>query len=255
MTKQSGLGDGLWFGGYDLSGDIGSLGTISGRMTPLDVTAIDKEAPEREGGSRDGLIEYTSWFNPTAGQAHPVLSVMPTTDVQVTYRRGGSLGSPAASIISKQPKYDGSRSQDGAFSFALSAVSNRYGLEWGLLHTAGIRTDTEATSPATGVDGGAATSFGLQAYLHVFAFTGTDATITIQESSAVDGGGDAFADVVGGGFTQILAAGFVPQTERIYTARDLAVEQYLRVITTTTGGITSLSFAVNIVRNQTAVVF
>jgi hypothetical protein len=35
MAKQSGLGDNLYVAGYDLSGDIGSLETISGRLALL----------------------------------------------------------------------------------------------------------------------------------------------------------------------------------------------------------------------------
>ena len=32
MAKQSGLGDNFYIGGYNLSGDVGSLGSISGAM-------------------------------------------------------------------------------------------------------------------------------------------------------------------------------------------------------------------------------
>jgi hypothetical protein len=100
------------------------------------------------------------------------------------------------------------------------------------------------------VDFGAESDFGLQAYLHVFAFTGTDVTIKLQESS--DNSGDAYADVVGGGFTAVASA---PTSERIATAVDLTVEQYLKVTTVTTGGFTSCAFAVMVVRNEATPVF
>jgi hypothetical protein len=68
-------------------------------------------------------------------------------------------------------------------------------------------------------------------------------TMVIEESSD-NGGGDAFAAVVGGTFTQVTAA---PDSERIVTGT-IAVEQYLRVSTTTSGGFTSVQFVVSISR-------
>ena len=47
MAKTSGLGDNCYVGGYDLSGDIGSLGKISGSVATIDVTGINKSAFER----------------------------------------------------------------------------------------------------------------------------------------------------------------------------------------------------------------
>jgi len=74
-------------------------------------------------------------------------------------------------------------------------------------------------------------------------------TIKIQESSD-DGAGDAWTDVVGGAFTSVAEG---PQVQRIETARDLAVERYLRVVTTTTGGLTSVEFLVTVTKNTTEV--
>ena len=248
MAIQGGMGDNLWVGGYDLSGDIGSLGQIACPRSVQDTTPINMWAYRRLLLRKDGAIDFTSFFNPSAGAAHPVLSALPTTDVSVAYCRGTSLGSPAACVIGKQIDYVPAEGADGSLTFTTNVQASGYGLEWGNLHTAGIRTDVGATSPATGVDGRAASLYGLQAYLHVFEITGTDATIKLQESSAVDGGGDAFADIVGGGFTALTGASD-HTTQRIKTANDLAVERYIRVVTTTAAGFTSLSFGVIVVRN------
>ncbi len=249
MSKQSGLGDNLYVGGYDLSGDTGSLSAIGGGPAALPVTGIDKSAFERFGGRRDGRIDFSSWFNPTAGQAHPVLSALPTTDVLVSYLRGTTLGNPAASVLGKQVGYDPTRGADGSLTIAVQAVANGFGLEWGRTLTAGQETDTGAAD-GTGVDFDGSTAFGLQAYLHVFSFTGTDATIKLQESS--NDGGDPYADVTGGGFTQITSA---PTTERIATATGLTVEQWLRAITVTSAGFTEMTFAVIVTKNTTVPVF
>lgn len=247
MAKTAGMGDNCYIGGYDLSGDIGSLSRIGGGPAALDVTAIDKSAPERLGGVRDGGFEFSSWFNPALAHSHPVLSALPTIDVHGAYYRGTAIGNPAASMIAKQTNYDGNRGPDGSFSFAVSMLPNGYGLEWGDQLTAGKRTDTGATAGTAFDSGAATTNFGLQAYLQVFSFVGTDVTIKLQESS--DNAGDAYADVVGGGFTQVTAG---PTTQRIATATNLAVERYLKVTTVTTGGFTSCVFAVMVVRNLVA---
>ncbi len=98
MAKQTGLGDNFYVGGYNLSGDTQALGSIHGGPAALDMTSIDQSAFERQGGLRGGGIEWTSYFNDAAGQAHPALSTLPTADVILTYARGTTLGAPAACI-------------------------------------------------------------------------------------------------------------------------------------------------------------
>lgn len=244
MSKQTGLGDALYIAGYDLSGDIGSV-TLGGGPSLLEVTGIDKSAFERIGGVRDGRIDYTAFFNTAVGRAHARLSPLPTADLIISYFRGTALGGASANLVAKQLNYDGTRADDGAFTFAGQNQGNGYGLEWGTSLTAGKRTDTTATN-GTSVDfGTGSTTFGLQAYLHVFAFTGTSVTVKLQESSD-NAAGDAFADVVGGAFVAATA----PGAQRIVTSATLAVERYLRVVTT--GTFSNAVFAVNVIRNRTA---
>ncbi|MGH2386247.1 MAG: hypothetical protein ACRDGB_14525 [Candidatus Limnocylindria bacterium] len=241
MSKQSGLGDRLFVGAVNLSGDVGSVQTIRDSGTLLETTGIDKSAFERIHGIADGEIAFNAFFNDEADAAHVTLSPIPSTNVQVTYLRGTTLGKPGASILAKQVDYPASRGTDGSLVFAVQALSaNGDLLRWGQQLTAGIRTDSAATN-GDGVDGAAASSFGLVAYLHVFAFTGTSATIAIQESSD-DAAADAYAAVTGGAFASVTE----PVAERIETAADLAVEQWLRVVTT--GTFSDLQFAVLVAR-------
>lgn len=249
MAKQTGLGAAFWLDGVDLSGDVGSLGRINGGNTPIEVTGIDKSAYERLGGPRDGGVEFMAYMNPSAGAAHPTLAPLTTADRIATYCHRTTLGAPAACLVAKQVNYDANRAEDGSLTWSVTAESNQYGLEWGQLLTAGKRVDTGAAN-GTGVDFEAGASFGLQAWLHVFAFTGTDVTIKLQESS--DNAGDAYADVTGGAFTAVTAG---PTKQRIQTARDQAVERYLRVVTTTSGGFTSVTFGVVATLNPVSVVF
>ena len=248
MAKSSGLGDNYYVAQYDLSGDIGSLGSISGGNEPLDVTAINASAHERVGGIRDGTIEFTTFINTAVGQEHAALSPLPTTDVIVSYFRGATLGDAAASMVAKQANYDIERGDDGSITASVEALANAYGLQWGVQLTAGKRTDTAATD-GTSVDlGTGSLAFGLVAFLHVFSFSGTSVTVKIQESSD-NGAGDAWADVTGGGFTAATGA----TSQRIATSLTQTVERYIRCVTT--GTFSSAVFSVNAVRNDTLTAF
>lgn len=249
MTKTNGLGDNLYVGGYNLSGDIGAIDDLSSPRGTIDSTGIDKLANERLLTTKDGKIDFTAFFNPASSQEHPVLSALPTSDIQVMYARGTTLGNPSACMLAKQTNYDGTRGSDGSFTFKVSSLANGYGLEWGKLLTAGRRTDTTATNGASVDFGTGSTSFGLQAYLQVFSFSGTSVAIKLQESSD-NGTGDAFADVTGGAFTSVTSG---PQTQRLATSSGQTVERYLRIVTT--GTFSSCVFAVMVSRNPVAVMF
>lgn len=246
MAKSSGLGDNLYIAGFDASGDIQQLQQIGGGPALLDVTGINKSAYERIGGLRDGRMEMTTFFNHVqAGTGtHEKLSALPTSDVILTYCQGTALGNPAASLVGKQANYDPTRGTDGMLTFGVSAQANGYGIEWGQQLTAGLRTDTAATN-GTGIDTTASASFGGQAYLHVTAFTGTDVTVKIQDSAD----NVSFADVAGFSFTQVTAA---PASERIALVNTATLRRYLRASTVTTGGFTSVTFAVNVIKNSIA---
>ncbi len=245
MAKSNGLGDNFYVGGHDISGDIQALGKISGGPAVIDVTDITQSAHSRLGGLRDGGIDFTSFFDPVT--AHPVLSALPTADTLLTYCRGTTLGNPAACLNAKQINYDPTRGNAGELTIAVQAQANAYGLEWGTQLTAGLRTDTAATNGAS-VNFTAATSFGFQAYLQVTAFTGTDVTVALQDSAD----NSTFAALSGGAFTQITAAA---KTQRIAVGGTATVRQYVRAVTSTVGGFSSVTFNVVLVKNKVATVF
>lgn len=249
-TKTSGLGDNCYIGGYDLSGDITALSKVAGSVATLDVTPINLSAHQRIYGKRDGGIDFTSGFDTATGQEHPVLSALPRTDTQVMYLRGTAIGNPAACEVAKQIDYNPTRAQDGMLTVAVSTQANAYGLEWADQLTAGLRTDTAATA-GTGFDYGStigSTSFGFQAYLQVTAFTGTDVTVKLQDSAD----GVTYADLASGAFVQTTAA---HTFQRIAVGGTATVRRYVKATTVTTGGFTSVTFAVAFVKNIVATVF
>lgn len=248
MTAQSGLGDNLYVGGYDLSGDIGSLSNIGSPIATLPFTGIDKSAHVRKHGKRDGAMEFMSYFNDATDGTHTVLKNPPATDSILMYCRGTSIGSPSASMVAKRCSYDMNRDEEGGLTFVTQALANRYGLEWGRLLTAGKRTDGSATE-GDELDLGSASpgAFGGQMFVQLFAFTGTSVTIKVQESS--DNGADTYADVVGATTGALSSA---PTAVRVATGA-IDIERYLRV--TTTGTFSNAVFAVHFLRNEELPVF
>lgn len=244
MAKQSGLGDNFYVGPYDLSGDISAIGSVGGSVATLDKTGINKFGYERIGGLRTGTMEFTTHFNDAAGQEHVAFSALPYTDVILSYFRGTTLGNPAASMVAKQINYDATRGDDGDLTFGVQAQSNGFGLEWGRSLTAGLRTDTAATN-GTAIDTTASASFGAQAYLHVTAFTGTDCTITVEDSA------DNITFATVDSFT--VVSGVTSERNVLGTTTE-QLNRYVRV-STTAGTFSSITFAVNLVKNTAATQF
>lgn len=253
MAKQNGLRQEFYVSGYDVSGDTQSISRIGGGPAVLEFTSIRDQAFDRKGGQFSGQIQASTYFNPgTLDWASPLLDTgshelfraMSSADQLVTFFDIQS--GCAASLVAKEGNYEGTRAADGAFTFALDAMSTGgIPLEWGRALTSGIVTDTSA-SQKTSVDFGAGTSFGAQAFLQVFDFSGTDCTVAIQSSSD-NGAGDAFANVTGLIFSSVTSG---PTSERVATAAGASIERYLRVATT--GTFSSISFAVMVVKNEIA---
>lgn len=254
MAKTTGLGAAFYASGYDLGGDIQSVPRIGGGPSPIDVTDITQSAHSRLGGKRDGGINLVVYFDPATvangdpyNGAHLVYGALPTTDTLATYFHAPAIGSIAASCNAKQIGYNPTRGTDGSLTVAVDSQANGYGLEWGVQLTAGKRTDTTPTAGTSYDQTTVSTSFGWQAYLHVFSVTGTSVTVTVEDSAD----NLTFAPLTGGAFTAVAAPG--PGWQRLAGASNATVRRYVR--TTTTGTFTNAAFAVMFVRNLTAVTF
>jgi hypothetical protein len=255
VGKETGLGDNFYLDGYDLSGDVGAISNARGGNSPLDMTGINKSAHERQGGQLSGEIEWSSFFNPAAAAAHPVLSALPTTNRIASYFHAPAIGQIAASIQCKQLNYDPSRSDKGELTIKVHGESDSFPLEWGEQLTAGNINITAAGAQAS-LDYGSnantpagSTPYGLQAYLQAFSVTGTSATVAIQHSND-NGSTDPWANITGAVFSAVAAA---PQSQRIATAGNATIKRWLRV--NVTGTFSSFNFAVMVARNIVAVAF
>lgn len=172
----------------------------------LDSTDITQEAHSRLTGLRDGAMSFTSFFD--AANAHPVLSALPTADELMTAMLPPlSVGTPAACLQAKQIDYPPARASDAGLTMKVEGQGDGYALEWGLLLTPGLRTDTGDTNGAS-LNNSAATLFGAQAYLQVTAFTGTSVTVEVEHAPD----GSTWASLLA--FTAATAA---PATQRLAT--------------------------------------
>ena len=242
MPKLTGLNEALYVGGHDLSGEVQAWG-LTGSLPFQDVTTIRQLAMDRSGLVPDGTLSHDTILDTDPDHAHEFLSTLPSSNEWITLVLQESIGGAAGTLRGLQINYDPTRASDASLLNKTEAQASAGSFwDWGALHTPGKRTDLAATNGAS-VDGLAASAFGLQAYLHVFEHTGDPATVKLQSSSD-NGVGDAWADVVAGGFTAVSSN---PLAQQIFTARDAAIERYLRVVTT--GTFTSLTFAVVVVRN------
>ena len=248
MSKQSGLGDNLYVGGFNASGDIGTINKVSGGPAALEVTDITQSGHARIGGMRDGGIDYTAYFDPTVGASHDTFAALPLTDAVVSYLRGTALGSPAASCVAKQLDYPGKLGTDGSFTFDISTLSNGFGVEWGNALTPGQKTDGAPANGASVDMLTVSTAFGWQAYAHVFAVTGTSVTLTLQDSAD----NVTFTNLAAGAFNAVTSAvaGTSAAGQRLQSGRTDTVRRFLRVVSS--GTFTSATYAVVFVRNIVA---
>lgn len=208
------------------------------------VAAPDGNTFQLSATSGGGVLEGTgtdssgTWTIQLCNTAHPTLSSLPTANTIGTYAKATSaIGDVACSVIAKQANYDGTRAADGMLTFSFDLLSAEQGVIWGKLGTAGV-IDVTGTGNQTRIAHGSATTGGLRAVLHVTEFTGTNATIEVQESSD-NGSGDAYAAVAS--FTSVTGVG----AEAIAVTGD--VEQDLRV-SVSAGTFSTMSFVVNVCR-------
>ena len=237
MAKQTGLADAFYIGGYDLSGDVTSVDTVSTRKATIDTPVIEKAAMVRLPGMGDGEISFTTWFDDATDLEHDALSPLPTTDRAVLYCRGVAADSPAAMIVAKQINYDFTRGTDKALSASVQCLGNGTILEWGVLLQAEA-THSSATSSSS-KDDSASTSNGLAAVLQIVSISSGTPTFKLMDSA----NNSDWADLVS--FTAV-ADGNEPASERVSVTG--TVNRYLRV--TSTGTFSNAKFIIGYRRGE-----
>ena len=244
MSKQTGLGDQLFVDGYDIAGDVQSIGNLSTPIAALEMTGINKYAMERQYGIADAAGEFTAFFNDADGAAHEVLKTLPRAKGHLMYLRGEGAGRPAIGAVGKRIDYAGNRGDDGSLTFGVQFQGDGSVLDWSQQLTDGREVYATAAD-GDGVDlGTGSKAFGWQAYVQVFSIGSGSADIALETSSD-DAATDPYAALTGGAFTTVTGR----TVQRLVSASDTAtVERYVRV--SVTGTFTDLDFCVIFNRNN-----
>lgn len=248
MTKASGIGQRFFVEGVDLSGDIGSLSSVSTPRGELIVTDIQKNAVERLQGLADGQITFDFFFNPSAGQAHLTLGALPSTDVQVMYLTSTTAGLAAFCIEAKQINYDLNRGADGSLTGSATALAaTGKPAEWGRILAA--KATHVAADEETGIlaVGAAQTANGGVGYLQHFSADTNTVTYNIEDSANSTDGDDG--DWVNLGSFPAVADPWDPIGHRVQVTG--TVEKWVRA--TTTGGAFGNAVFAMVFRRGTAV--
>lgn len=247
MAKRSGIGMKLYVGGYDISGDVGALGTINTPVAMFDVTAIDKLGHERIEGQRDAALVFSVFFNDATGQAHPVVKALPSTDVYAMLLFSTTAGDEVFAITAKWVDYALTRGADGSLGGTVTLTGTAPGTgpcaEWADLLLA--KTTHASASDAVGIDGAAQSTKGAVGFLQHFSAASGTVEYDIEDSSDSTTGSDgvwanllAFADV---------PTPYTPAGQRVEVAG--TVERWTRA--STNGTFTTAVFAMAL-RRKTA---
>jgi len=238
MAKSSGLGDRLLINGLDVSGEIGSIQTIGVTVGEQNVTGIDKSAQERLQLLSDGQITFTNFFTDAAGGVQENFHADQSALSVVTYFRGTTTGNYGAGMPAAQFSAQYQRGSDGSLLGTVDCKGDAgVAVEWGeILDFAGTSASNGPTN-GSAYDLGAAHGLTAMAfYVQVYAFSGTSATLLIQDD---DNSGFSSATTYGT-FGSITGVG----AQRLQV--NDAPERYLRF--SVSGTYTSLTFAILLVR-------
>lgn len=221
MAIRSGIGARLFLDQYDLSGDVGSIGSINGGTNLQEIPVLQDVAMRRLSLLRDGAVDFSAYFNGSTGGSAPVLEDLPGNATQITVASGSVVGYDTWSMLGLQATYDTVRGQDGSLVLNTNLMANATATESGELLTTGLQTFASSGAGSVLTYSGVSTAFGLVAYLHATALTSGTATVAIQDSTD----NISYGNVTGGGFTAITG----PTKQRIATAKDLVVKKYVKI--------------------------
>lgn len=238
MPKVAGKEVRIYVDGYDISGDNASFdATLS--LADLDVTGFGKNAHQRIVGHQDHTITTRGHWDDTAlvgldavysamlGSNSNVITVL--FDEFVDDYEGSADAFTLRGQL--QTNYTVASNVDGKIDANGTFISdNSVDVRQKVLRA---KNNITAAFDGTGMDiEGWTSAVGLSAVLHVFAFTGTSATVEIEDSPD----GSAWATALA--FTPATARG----VERVETADDEAIDDHLRI--TVAGTFSSFTFAV-----------
>lgn len=228
----------VFFGGYDLTSFL-SEATSSASADLAEASPFGSTYKSFVGGKLDAQLSASGFFDGAAAAVDAVLAAaLDSSFREMTHLpAGGARGARGRSMTGVQTTYEVTTPADGVAAVSMEAQSN-VGVE-PVFVTHPLGAETASGNDPTGVDGGAQSTGGWAAYLHVTGVAGTATpTLTAKVQDSADN--SVFADVAGGAFAARTAIG----SERIASAAGATLRRHVRTAWTISGTSPSVTFAV-----------
>lgn len=222
-------------GGYNLSPYFSSA-TTSGSADTAEVTTFGNASKVYIPGLKDATMSVEGFYAGGAGEVDDYLTdVLGDTSVWTILSQADALGARGYGAVTVGTTYEIGAEIGGAVSVSAEGQSTTGAEAVVVLHPLAART---ATGTGTQVDGGAASTGGLSAYLHVTA-KGSGTAIVAKVQHSADG--STWADLAT--FASVSAAG---NAERITVSG--TINRYIRAAWTLSGASPSFSFHLSAAR-------
>lgn len=218
MAFSHGKGSAVLLDEFDLSSDLTQYGWGFTIQLP-NVTTFGNDDKVFIAGLNEGQINAQGVFNTAADQSDEELVAADGSAIVVSASPQGftAIGDRAHMLHGYLDNYQPRSPHNDAarFSSGFTASAGAY-LGVCLHHN----NQESSTGNFSSVDGGAQSSNGATAFLHVTQFDGTDATITVEDSAndSTFGSLVAFTQVTGVGSEKVTATGTVEQYVRVNLA-------------------------------------
>lgn len=228
-----GKGSGVFVAEFDLSSDLTQY-TFGKSRQLVNVTTFGNDDKVFLAGIGEGQIGVQGIWNSATDQSDEELNALDGTETVITASptAAAAIGDRAHMVKGFIENYQPRAPHNDAVRFS-SGVKASAGAYTGVV----LHPDVQRSAAAdfASVDGTAQSANGLTAFLHVTQFSGTDATVTIEDSTddAIFGSLVAFTQVTGLTSEPVTVAG--------------TVERYLRVALT--GTFTTVTFVVSAARH------
>lgn len=234
MAFTHGKGSKVLVAEFDLSADLTQYNWGKSRQLP-NVTTFGNDDKVFISGLGEGQISVQGVFNPALTDEELAGLDGTETVISASPQTFTAIGDRAHMVNGFIENYQPRSSVTDAvrFSSGLKASAGAY-LGVTLHH---LNQESSTSTGYTSVDGAAQSTDGATAFLHVTQFNGTDATVTVEDSSDDNTFGSlvAFTQVTGVGSEKVTASG--------------TVERYVRV--SLAGTFTTVTFVVTFARHLT----
>jgi len=233
MAFQHGKGAGVFVAQFDLSGDFTQYNFSRSRQT-VDVTTMGNDDRVFLSGIGEGKISVQGIYNAATDKSDEELNALDGVETVITASptAAAAIGDAAHMVNGFIENYQPRSSVNDAVRFSSGVEASAGGYVGKVLHH---NNQESSTGASASIDNTAQTTNGATAFLHVTQFSGTDATVTIEDAVTEPTYGSLVA------FTQVTGL----TSEKVTVAGN--VERFARI--NLTGTFTTITFVVSFVRH------